>query len=381
MWKRWRLLNATDFQSLMCPCFTFCRIFGIFPYKINISTFKCSRPCYILSTIITCFSCVYVIVHINNILLSGGISYGDVTMNLNAVTYFALSGLMIIIMYILIIPRMQVLQTILRISSKLIPSKSYQQLSRLIHVKDILGTILTIIEMFLFFSKTNMFKFTFSNILLILFAIYLEMVIFLTNMLYVNCVCVLKTCFKSINDKLTYLQRIVVDDIKSISVYKLFCQGNLFLLLEIRTLKKQHLIVSETVHMLNMIFGLQLIIIISQIFINVTFELYTYVVRWQHGLLITLDWQFLDVFSTSMIHYLSKIILLAWACESNKNQAKEIGVTLHEILNSTTDKEIKNEVIKLFKKIYTSLLSRHVVFECNLYVCNIYFCVKKEILI
>ncbi|KAL0112011.1 hypothetical protein PUN28_013322 [Cardiocondyla obscurior] len=265
-------------------------------------------------------------------------------MNLNAVTYFALSGLMIIIMYILIIPRMQVLQTILRISSKLIPSKSYQQLSRLIHVKDILGTILTIIEMFLFFSKTNMFKFTFSNILLILFAIYLEMVIFLTNMLYVNCVCVLKTCFKSINDKLTYLQRIVVDDIKSISVYKLFCQGNLFLLLEIRTLKKQHLIVSETVHMLNMIFGLQLIIIISQIFINVTFELYTYVVRWQHGLLITLDWQFLDVFSTSMIHYLSKIILLAWACESNKNQAKEIGVTLHEILNSTTDKEIKNEL-------------------------------------
>ncbi|KAL0112009.1 hypothetical protein PUN28_013322 [Cardiocondyla obscurior] len=45
-----------------------------------------------------------------------------------------------------------------------------------------------------------------------------------------------------------------------------------------------------------------------------------------------------------MIHYLSKIILLAWACESNKNQAKEIGVTLHEILNSTTDKEIKNEL-------------------------------------
>jgi len=52
---KWRLLNAKDFQSLMYPCFTLCRIFGIFPYKINDTSFEISKPHFILLIIIVCF--------------------------------------------------------------------------------------------------------------------------------------------------------------------------------------------------------------------------------------------------------------------------------------------------------------------------------------
>ena len=49
------IINAKDFQSLMYPCFTLCRIFGIFPYKISDTSFEISKPHFILLIIIVCF--------------------------------------------------------------------------------------------------------------------------------------------------------------------------------------------------------------------------------------------------------------------------------------------------------------------------------------
>jgi len=129
---------------------------------------------------------------------------------------------------------------------------------------------------------------------------------------------------------------------------RLICrmQKNQFLLLELRTLKKQHLIISNTVQMLNIIFSIQILATIIITFSETTFELYSYIVRWQDGISISLDWQFLDVFLASMIFYIVRITLLVWACETGKNQAQEIGTTIHDVLNNTSDKQIKHEVIK-----------------------------------
>ena len=44
MSKRWCLCNAMDFQSLMYPNFTWSRILGLFPYKLNALTFEVSKP-------------------------------------------------------------------------------------------------------------------------------------------------------------------------------------------------------------------------------------------------------------------------------------------------------------------------------------------------
>jgi len=33
-----------------------------------------------------------------------------------------------------------------------------------------------------------------------------------------------------------------------------------------------------------------------------------------------------------------------WACDSGKDQAAKIGITVHDLLNNTSDKQVKNEV-------------------------------------
>lgn len=91
MWKRW-LFHATDFQSLMYPCFVFYRILGIFPYKINNSFFKASKSLYILSIAIICVCCVLDLIFVYDIIISKTINFGDVTKNLEAICYYVLSG-------------------------------------------------------------------------------------------------------------------------------------------------------------------------------------------------------------------------------------------------------------------------------------------------
>ncbi|XP_018369799.1 PREDICTED: putative gustatory receptor 28b [Trachymyrmex cornetzi] len=178
----------------------------------------------------------------------------------------------------------------MEVSSKL-PSKSYQKLSRLIHIKDILA------------------------------------------------------CFKNINDNLVHIQKIVINDMKS-RVSNVIChtQRNNFLLIELRILKKKHLMTSNAVQMLNIIFNLQLLAAIVMSFLIVTFELYFYAVRWQNGVLIGLDWHFLDVLVTSVTYNIFQIILIVWACETGKNQARNIGTTVHDLLNSTNNEKIKYEL-------------------------------------
>jgi len=51
-----------------------------------------------------------------------------------------------------------------------------------------------------------------------------------------------------------------------------------------------------------------------------------------------------DSFITSVTCYIIKIMLIVWACETGKNQAMKINTTVHEVFNSTSDKEIKYEV-------------------------------------
>jgi len=54
-----------------------------------------------------------------------------------------------------------------------------------------------------------------------------------------------------------------------------------------------------------------------------------------------------EIFLLAMIFYTIKIALIFWACETGKNQAQEIRTTIHDVLNSTRDEQIKNEVVKI----------------------------------
>ncbi|XP_018310417.1 putative gustatory receptor 28b [Mycetomoellerius zeteki] len=182
------------------------------------------------------------------------------------------------------------------------------------------------------------------SILIMVFILYQMLLEFEINMLYINCVCVLKACFEKIDENVAHLQKIIVKPCISTLTCQRIWQRNQFLLIELKILKKQHLVISDTVQMLNEIFNLQLLATIAITFFVITFEIYCDVVRWQGGILINFDMQFIFALFTTVGHYTMKITWLVWACETGKNQAQEISTTVHGLLNSTNDEQIKNEL-------------------------------------
>ncbi|KAG5338779.1 GR28B protein, partial [Acromyrmex charruanus] len=341
MWKRYWLFHATDFQSLMYPCFTFCRILGIFPYKINASTFEISKWYFILLTIITCACGICDLLIIHDCIFFYKSNLFDITKTLKFICYYTCNGFIMIITYILSSPRMRLLQTILKISSTL-PPECYQKLSKLIHIKDIFGIILSIMQISIYFFKNHMLKLNYKDILSAMFIGYLTLLEFEINMLYINCVCVLKACFKRLNENIVHLQKLVVKRCVPKLIYHI--QRNQLFLIQLKILQKQHLMISDTVQKLNLIFSLQLHATIVMTFSGIIFEIYYHAVRWQNGIIhITFDMHFLDVLM-SMTFYILKIILIVWACETGKNQAQEINTIIHDVLNSTSNAQIKNEL-------------------------------------
>ncbi|XP_024892215.1 putative gustatory receptor 28a, partial [Temnothorax curvispinosus] len=232
-------------------------------------------------------------------------------------------------------PRLILLQTVLEVSLE-IPSESYKNLSRLIHVKDILGFFFLIIQTLILFVKISL-----KHILLTIFPTYLSLVLFQMDMLYMNCVCLLKVCFKKINDNLTKVQELIMSDKPHLLRRIYHTQKNPFLLMKLKALKKQHLMVSDTVQMLNMIFSLQIIGTIVISFSQITFNLYFYIVMSMANEDKVFWYAF---FMTSVIYYIIKIVLMVWACNSGTDQAAKIGITVHDLINNTSDKQIKDEL-------------------------------------
>jgi len=337
--KTWWLFHATDFESLMYPSFTFCYILGIFPYKINASVFKISTPRYICSTVVicVCFICLLYILYIFNTLESL-YKFKGVPRILERNWFYILNGFVVVITYILSGPRMRLLQIIMELSSKL-PSKSYQKLSRLIHIKDILGFFIVSTEVPMYFHM---------NILLIvkILIFYVNLLVLQMDMLYMNCVCILKTCFKRVSDNLEDMQKLMMDNEGYHFGQMYYKQRNSFFLIELKALEKQHLMISNAVQMLNMIFSLHVLATILMTFVEMTFCLYFHILYWQRGIsMINVDNYIYGIYMTIRIsYYLIKITLIVWACETSKNQAVQIGTTVHDVLNSMDNNEIKSEV-------------------------------------
>lgn len=329
----WRLFNAKDFQSLMYPCFTLCRILGIRPYKSNASTFEVSKLYYILWIVVICFYSIYELTIMYNISISD-IHINDFPSYLVMYCALVFGVFIMIISIILTGPRTRLFQTILKISSRL-PSESYQKLSRLIHAKDIIGFLLVGIIL-LYTSRLQ---------IMILFPNYIHLITYQMDMLYMNCVCVLKACFKGINDNLANMQTFIATNNESHFLRPIYYkQRNLLLVMELKILKKQHLTISDAVKMLNMIFSLQLLATIGMTFSHISLFLYNYILLWELPT-DTLTKSLHMCFLLYMAHFFVKIVLIVWACETCKNQAQQISTSIYDAFNSTTDEQVKDEVV------------------------------------
>jgi len=349
MSKKWRLFHATDFQTLMYPCFIFCRILGIFPYNVNNSIFEVSKPHYILSITVTCVICVYELTLLYKFNASTKINFESVITSLEVNSYYLIISCLAIVTLVLSNPRMRLLQTIMKISLGLSP-ESYQKLSRLIHVKDIFGSFYLIGHCSSYFYKSH------QNILHKIISIYTVLMSFQMDMLYVNCVCVLKACFEEINNSLLHMQQLIINNEPCVLKIFYYKQKNPFLIIKLKALEKQHMMISSTIHMLNMIFSLQLLATTFITFFEISLELYFNLVQWHDGLVIKLDEQMGGMFLSFIIYLIIKMMLIVWACETGKNQAQEICTTIHDVLNSTRDEQIKNEVINVQFNLYSFLM-------------------------
>lgn len=334
--KDWWLFRATDFQSLMYPCFTFCRILGIFPYKINDSSFEISKPCYFLSTTVTCVFCFCLLTVIVDII--EWYNLYNVHRLIQFYTFYIFGSFITLVTYVLSSLRMRSLQTVLE-NSLTLSSKTYQKQSMLIHFKDIFGFSLLSMHALICYYDIPL------PILHKMFSTYVSLVMFQMDMLYVNCVCVLKACFKKINDDLANI--LVRNDKSHLVKWVNREQKNPLLLMELKALKKQHLMISDSVQMLNKTFSPQLVTTIILMFIQITLEMYFDIVHWHNGLSIVFIKQFHHKFALFYIlYYTIKLVLMAWVCEISKNEAVKISTTVHDVLNSTSDKLIKREVLK-----------------------------------
>jgi len=230
--RKWWLFHATDCQFLMCPCFTFCRILGVFPYKIDALSFETSKPYHILSIIIMCVFCFYLPIMMMNIFES---IHQDVRRIIEINSCYIIDSFITIYTFVSNGSRMRLLRTILKISS-ILPLEVYQKQSKLIHTKDIFGFFFLLVQQLLYHYNVQFFS------ILNISSLYIDLLTFQMDMLYINCVCILKACFKKINDDLANL--LIMND-ESHSIYHQ--QRNLLLLMELNTLKKRHLMASDIV--------------------------------------------------------------------------------------------------------------------------------------
>jgi len=121
----------------MYPCFIFCHVLGVFPYKIDALLFENSKPYYILSIIIMYVFCFCVPIMMMNIFEWLNIRQ-DVRRIIEINFCYIIDSFITIYTFVSHGPRMRLLRTILKISS-ILPSEVYRKQSMLIHIKNIFG--------------------------------------------------------------------------------------------------------------------------------------------------------------------------------------------------------------------------------------------------
>ncbi|XP_043597532.1 uncharacterized protein LOC122574239 isoform X2 [Bombus pyrosoma] len=165
-------------------------------------------------------------------------------------------------------------------------------------------------------------------------------VIVLTS-LYTNNVYVLNACFKYINDSLVKVMEILVNDEPHLLRRVYHMQNNPILLTKLRTLKQQHLEMSEVVQLLNNTCSMQIEAMFTIMFIYIIFTMYNY--------LYTMYREVGEVKSLTLIlgfaiYYIVHIIVTVSIVEITRAQMQKTGRNVHRILVHTFDEQVTTEL-------------------------------------
>ncbi|XP_047358848.1 uncharacterized protein LOC124952673 isoform X1 [Vespa velutina] len=336
--KKYFIFRAKDYCSLMRPCFVISCILGVFPYKATPTSMSMSKFGYLYSTLVTGLYVVHVFVVLYQTDVSSVVKYDSVPGILQVNFYFILGTAVVVTAYYNLRHRLLFLQQLYLVASKL-PSETFNKLSKYIHAKDIIGFFFLVGQMPNVLNRSLALTFTKCSLL------YVTLTVFIMDMLYMNCTCIINECFKRINKNLENLQHVVVTGEPHLLRRVYHEKKNPLLLMELKAIKRRHQEVSDVLQQLNSTFGSQIIITSLMTFAEVTFSLYFYILQTINKKEVNLENQiWYEYFITSITYYSIKLGLIAWTCETAKNQAAEVGIRIHEVVINTKDKDIKNEL-------------------------------------
>ncbi|XP_076679193.1 uncharacterized protein LOC143374713 [Andrena cerasifolii] len=343
--KSWRPFRATDFESLMYPNFLISLVFGCFPYKCESSSYVFSRARFIYSTLVIV---VYVALLASTVYQINFSTLYDnhIPKIIHSNLSFVLNGGIILLMHLTSRSRLRVLQDLYETSQILSP-EDYNYFAKILHTKDIFGFLILV------FHTPRFFQQNVHSAILHITVLYITMVTFSLDMFYVNCVCILKACFKKINENLLELKQLFANDkldLETPLAEKFLYRGerNPLLLMKLKHFEERHLHISDVVQSLNKTFLVRIILLSVSTFTSVTFNLYFYILWVNRGDRNSTEGQFgYRAYLSPAFYYMIKFSLMIWTCETATNQALEIGTTLHDVHSCATDKVVKRE-LKLF---------------------------------
>ncbi|XP_034178807.2 uncharacterized protein LOC117603583 isoform X1 [Osmia lignaria lignaria] len=330
--KIWKLFHATDFVSLMYPCYFIANIFGIFPFKCVSSGYTSSRIRVIYSMIILATFLIlvfYVVYDIN----CGSSLINTVPKQLNRNLYVIMAASAVLLTYGQYKAILRFLQELTEASTMVAP-KDFNDMAKFVHSKDIF--------VFLFLSSHafNCVKSGYTTVTVLNFtALFMTLVNFIMDMFYINSACVLRACFMKINEDLDKFRKPVT---KTFLRHK---QRTASLLMKLKNLEGKQLQVTDILQLLNKIFITQLVVTTLKTFTIVTFDLYFCLVRVNGGEpgqtnLIFWYWPYIP----PIVYNFLKFVTMIWACETATNKAGQIRTTLHDALSEATDLSVKREL-------------------------------------
>ena len=333
--KTWELFRATDFESLMYPCVCTCWLLGYFPYKYQPPVYSLSKQRFAISTsimFIFVFLLFFVIYEIN---IGTRINY-SIPELIHGNMYAFLDGLVIVVMYLLTDARLSVIQNLSR-TSCILSTKDFKDLSKLIHTKDILGSL------FLAIHIPNCFKHNIFVTVRNLTNIYIMMANFSMDIFYINCVCILKDCFKKMEESIRQLRKLRINDHMSTQTFMHHEQISPLVVMKLKNLEAKHLEISDGVELLNHTFMIRITIAAITTFIVITFDIYFYII-YSHSEFPVNSKFWYKPYVMPAAFYFIKFWMMIWACETATNRAREMKTTLWDVFSATNDPFVKREV-------------------------------------
>ncbi|XP_015433595.1 PREDICTED: uncharacterized protein LOC107189550 [Dufourea novaeangliae] len=255
--------------------------------------------------------------------------------------FLLFDGFVILMMYALSYTRFILLQKLTAVT-RVLSQEDFNDMAKLFHTKDIFGIVLLLVHI------PNCYKGITLSTLQCMTTLYIVMVHYALDMFYMNCVCLLRACFKRINEDLNELNKPLVNLHSSASRVEQKHGKSLLLLMKLKHLEDLHLQISDVVEILNKTFLARIVVMTVSTFTVVTFNVYFYLLWSGGGFASSLGQQFWYIrYVSAALYYLLKFSLVIWACQTATNQAKEIGTTIHDVLSKCTDGTLKRE-LRLF---------------------------------